>query len=601
MRDLKNKVICFLSYKILLGFFILFFYFIDNYSYGIYNADRNANLEEKLFTVFIQAGSSDKTLNCSGVLLSDVMVATAAHCIEDIDYVKVFEPGASRDEIDSGDIEIRGGIFYTYLESYKKNTKGRDDIGVIILNRPFSNYSIVYLSNKESEGLILKGVLHALGYGIDESGSLSKNLKHGIFSYSDVYDIDNNKEIVALGESSMCNGDSGGPLISYVNNKPILVGIASSSDVRACKDIDNNKSYINIWSRVRYYQDFFYLNKELYKKNDSVYAYSKSNFSFCKGNLIYSNNYFLSVPLWDRCDLKLTNFELFNLDNAVELRVSINKAVYPSFYKSFESKIKNSIFTDKFELYFYSNIDKQAKNNFDYKLIENKIYDNKNNLVCNVKSGYTKEGFGFTFREDCFFKNGSYIVDLVYNMNMMYDFNGVVYNTTGNIDIISSKITNFNFIPPFRYPNINLATIDNTSNQDIKLPIADPTLGQTSNETNPLSPVEPSIEIDRGKYNGYCVSDYNYSTKTIYNTECFKGKIFKYNFCYKDKFLHLDIYRDDLFISSKKLIGNKIKSCKKYKVFYSYSISGEVLEGNNLYFTFNSLSGKEFIKIIYAF
>jgi len=613
---IRNKVIINFTYKIIFTVFLCF-HFLETDGYGIYNADRDANSEERLHTVLIEAGNSDnKKVNCTGVLLSEVMVATAAHCLDGRDLIKVFEPGASRDEIIGGEIEVRSGIFFTFIESFKFFDNGIDDIGVIILNKPFSNYSIVYLSNNSDE-LALKGELHALGYGRDGRDSVSKNLKHGIFSYSDSYKSygDSNKQVIGLGVrdsvtnkvSALCEGDSGGPLITYYNNKPILVGIAAGGFGDACKEFDNNKSYINLWSRVSYYQDFLYLDKELFKNNNNVIVHSKSNVSSCTNNYIYSNNYFLSGSLWDRCDLKLLNFEIFNLENTVELRVGINKVSYPNFYKSFENKIKNAKFSDKFELFFYSNDNKYYKNKFDYKLVDNKIYDNKNNFVCMVGSGYTKDGYGFTLRDDCLFMNGSYIIVLVYSVDMMYNYDGQSHSSSGNLDVISSHITNFNFIPPFNYPNVNPASKVNTSNLVNKLPISSPN-GATvpvnaEIPTNPkLSENAPSeSNKERIVYKGHCISDYDVTTEKYYNTKCRKGKIFKYSFCYKDKLLYLNTYKDDILISNKKVNGVKNISCRKYKVNYSYSISGEVLEQSNLYFIFSSISGDEFIKVLYAY
>jgi hypothetical protein len=594
MIFLKNNYLL-LRYFFIVGFLVIFSLLGVTKSSAIAFPDRDASYQEGLFTVFIQIDKegSKYSSGCTGVLLSDVMVATAAHCIFGGSKITVWQPGAKRSDIKNNLVESRIGITHNYPKGYmdlgdsRKTVK--DDIGVIILNKPFSKFSIAYLTNDVGEKKALEGDLHSLGYGIDQNGKQPEVLKHGTFLHTKKFRYDEDFEILGLGkfdntmkvQTNACQGDSGGPLISYLDNIPILIGIMSGSS-SGCGWYPESGD-VSLWSRVNAYQDVFYLNTD-YLKNSlggNLY-YSKNEGKKCDGN-VYSNNIYLSGSLWSPCDLGLNILELFYPNNKAEIRVELVKSENPKYYSTWESYIDNVTFSDSFEIYFYD-VDSSTSNiDYDYKITKDILYDSNNNKICNTKSGKTENGFGISI-ENCKFAKDNYLITVSYKRSMSYDFKTGYYSfTSGNVDHIYSYIYG-EFIVPFSKPNIDSAKLINYTK-----PAAAVIL-----KPNPSS-------IEGILASNHCIDEYSLKLNKYVNNKCNKGFGYFLSFCSSEKSLNTFYYKGEVLAAKSMVNGKKDSKCGSSKNTYFYSFTGKIFKEKIDYYVFMSKNGSKFTKRVYGY
>lgn len=577
-------------------FFFLFSFFVMEKSYAIGFSDRDASYEEGLFTVYLEVNNEDGVHQCSGVLLSEVLVATAAHCIIDsVGSIKVWQPGAKRSEINNKVVESRVGYKHSYAREYTDTVGSTGDIGVIILNKSFSKYSIVYLTNPAGEELALSGDLHSYGYGYDQNLGKPESLKHGTFRYITNLNYDKNKIIAGLGkkdiitskQSVSCSGDSGGPLISFIENKPILIGILSSGTAK-CGKIQDNVIDVSFWSRATYYQDMLFLNTDYLKTSSgtSLY-YSKSIGKVCDSS-VSSNNGYKPNSLWFTSDLCLSNLELFYLDNKVEIRVEVKKSLNPTFYNIWEGLLKKVYFFDTVVIYFYDESVTSPKAAYTYR--DNIIYDINSKPICTAKGGFTEKGLGFSI-DNCDFDKDDYVIVLVFNRDIIYDFKSS-YNsyTTGYTDSIISVIAG-EFITPFRAPNIKAASLLTFSK-----PLT-PTIEK------PSIPINENNEIRYGEF--YCIDNYNQTSLVVSqnykNSKCFKGENYILDFCSVEKSLKTVYYKDETLSLNSTVKGKKSFKCPSSKNSYYYSFSGKIYKDGIYEYIFVTKKGKEYRKLLFGY
>jgi hypothetical protein len=587
----------FVRLALFMGLLIFYSFFGVAKSSAIAFPDRDASYQEGLFTVFIEIDKVDSKYSraCTGVLLSEVMVATAAHCIFGASKITVWEPGAKRSDILSNLGESRVAVAHNYPKGYIDFKYIRDsakvDIGVIIINKPFSKFSIAYLTDLIGEKMALEGELHSLGYGLDQNGELPEVLKHGTFTINKDFNYDKEFEILGSGkfdlvnkvQTNMCQGDSGGPLISYLDSKPILVGIASVG-TSECKSFVNQED-IGIWTRVNAYQDVFYLNTDYLKKSlGKTLFYSKNSGEKCDSN-VYSNNSYLSGSLWSTCDVSLSNLELYYLNNKVEIRFEVEKSRNPNYYSTWESYLSKVNFSDSFEIYFYDLASTASSNDYAYKITKDILYDSKNNKICNTKSGKIEKGFGISI-ENCRFAKDNYSITVSFNRSMSYDFmSGSYASTSGNVDDIYTYIYG-EFIVPFKEPNIVAAKVINF-NKSVGPVIVKP------------APVKESTKVILEK--NHCIEDYNEKLSKYINRKCYKGEGYLLEFCSSEKSLNTYYYKGEILTDKRKIYGKKNSKCVKSNIVYYYSFTGKIFKDKINYYQFTSKNGSEFIKRVYGY
>ncbi|XP_060533561.1 brachyurin-like [Cylas formicarius] len=198
---------------------------------------------------------------CSGILLSDLFVLTAAHCIYGRKYAQVIlganNPNAS---IREPTLVSREALLLYPHDLYRPNST-RFDIGVVRFPSPVTFTDVIKpvtlpnmndTSPSNYTGEI--GIVSGWGYN-EKSGPMAAHLR-GVnvtvitnyecnASYSGVI---RDEHLCASGRGAACIGDGGGPLIF----NHTLIGLISWSD-EAC-----NMTAPTVFSRITYWRDWIY-------------------------------------------------------------------------------------------------------------------------------------------------------------------------------------------------------------------------------------------------------------------------------------------------------------------------------------------------------
>ena len=229
---------------------------------------RMAVFTEKSFVVPLMKwdGSKFQTY-CTGVIVGEVSILTAAHCIYSIPAKDIIigEPGLNYKNINVNS-ELRSvdiaGIHRNYLAS-SQNRLGTNDIAMLTISKPFTRYIIAEIPTAALTKKLLKGKLEVLGFGVDHNGvdygdlmmgqavdmsSKGKKYYQGFNQTTQIAAGFENKEELTF--TTTCPGDSGGPLVSFIKNVPVIVGVTSfgSSNCSISKP--------GFFMKTSYYADF---------------------------------------------------------------------------------------------------------------------------------------------------------------------------------------------------------------------------------------------------------------------------------------------------------------------------------------------------------
>jgi V8-like Glu-specific endopeptidase len=199
---------------------------------------------------------------CSGSLISDNKVLTAAHCVLDKGFYFVTLGGRTINS-DAPLLEVES----VWRNPRYSERKIVNDIGVLKLTNPVLNVSPIPLaSNSMTKKINAAKSYTVYGWGLDQNKSPAVYLKTAKLTNQDkVAKSKMNKwgysttTMLAAGNylknekiyAGVCNGDSGGPLVSRIDGVETLIGVTSWGITD--RDGYCDLGYPSVFSRVTYF------------------------------------------------------------------------------------------------------------------------------------------------------------------------------------------------------------------------------------------------------------------------------------------------------------------------------------------------------------
>ncbi|KAJ9080255.1 hypothetical protein DSO57_1027015 [Entomophthora muscae] len=206
---------------------------------------------------------------CGGVFLGRRVLLTAAHCSKNA--IADYEVEAHRHDIgllpDEEDAQVLGASRIIIHPKYYKS-QSKNDIAVWHLDAEVAGQLEPIELASAGQSLKPGSLVTALGWGWDQAGgSFSDLLMKVNIPVANLQqcqrvwrglakEIDVSSQLCAAGQGGKdtCLGDSGGPLLKWVDKTPVLVGITSFG--KPCA----NRNIPSIWTRVSYHLDFIHRN-----------------------------------------------------------------------------------------------------------------------------------------------------------------------------------------------------------------------------------------------------------------------------------------------------------------------------------------------------
>jgi hypothetical protein len=176
---------------------------------------------------------------CTGTLIDDFVLLTAAHCVEDTNAANYLVCGGDEPYADDGGCYwLVGAESVHVMPGYDPQVVGANDIGIIVLE-PHPQYGgphdqdtslvpLPYLAADPGTVYDEGSGFTAVGFGITGVNDTTDPRKRTVqLSMNDIY-----LDIFEYGSSTQntCSGDSGGPALKTVNGAQTVIGVVSYGD-----------------------------------------------------------------------------------------------------------------------------------------------------------------------------------------------------------------------------------------------------------------------------------------------------------------------------------------------------------------------------------
>lgn len=292
------------------------------------------------FTVFIVSKwNASQISTCSGALLNDYVVVTAAHCINDelglvSKSIRVAPPGDAIEYNSDGLIVAKSTwveadttqVTLTYQSGSTKVTD--DDLAFLTLTKPFKSNNLVRIAS-EDEMLKLKSnsaPIKLYGYGyISDSGkrATSPNYLNAEFE-NRLHPLANSAYAKSI-NGNVCSGDSGGPVVNITPTQILVVGVTTGANIsNKCSSKNADGNYRATFTILNRYANLAFATVSKIASNLSSLNEAQNALTLSKNRVAELE---AEVDKWnsDYSDLEL---EVTNLKNEIEkLKAQIPKTI----------------------------------------------------------------------------------------------------------------------------------------------------------------------------------------------------------------------------------------------------------------------------------